>query len=203
VIHHIFLLCNNENQKTIEIVTSSGKSVRGTYNHPLLVKDGRKKATWVKLEDIKIGNNLLCMKKIDSNINKLFYIENDFLNSFKSYNKKFNENKMGPRYKGKIPKEVDEKLASIMGYVIGDGYVSDNKCVGFLVAEGEFDLEPILLGYFNDLFNLKPEITERKLSNGEIDGRTFIRTKVVRSITFHSKPLSAMLSFLKVTTVPK
>lgn len=191
-----------EKQKTLEIVTSGGKSVRGTYNHPLLVtRNG--KTDWVQLGDIKKGDIVETVKDIPCNIQKM--APTNFNSNFKYSTKTLPKiNKYGAGYAGKIPQYVDYQLASVMGYIIGDGYVRENnKGVGFVIAPNESDLEPILSEYMDNLFNIKPYTSARKPVTGCINGRTFTRTQTLREISYYSKPVTKMLSFLRDKRIPE
>lgn len=184
-----------ENMETIEVITSSGKSIRGTHNHPLMVNK-----KWVKMSDLQLGDPIDSVKNIHCDIQTL--APTLFRKSFKG--NKLKINKFGPYYKGNIPTYVNDELASLMGYIIGDGWVTKSgKSVGFVVAQDESDLEPILRQYCENLFGIKPYTRTRGASESMIGNRKIIRTKDLREITYYNKPMAKMLSMLRSKRIPE
>ncbi|HEY8110483.1 MAG TPA: hypothetical protein VIG05_06425, partial [Candidatus Nitrosotenuis sp.] len=86
-----------ESQKVIEILTETGKSVIGTYNHPLLTRNG-----WKRLDELREGDELRSITNIPCNIKE--YVPTNFTPTTRS------------AYHGKIPEFVNEELASFMGF---------------------------------------------------------------------------------------
>lgn len=187
-----------ENMETIEVITSGGRSVRGTLEHPLMVN-----GEWVEMKNLKIGDPVDQVKSIHCDIQKLAPTE--FQSKFKITKNGQKINKFGPFYKGSTPTYVDDKLASIMGYIIGDGWITKNhKSVGFVVNQDEYDLEPILRSYMHDLFGIKPYIRNRGIGEkSRIGDREFERTQVLREITYYNKPIARMLDELRTKRIPE
>jgi len=162
-----------ENQQIIEIVTESGKSIKGTYNHPLLTKKG-----WKRLDEIKIGDRVRTICWIPCSIHK--YIETGWnKGNVATQSKKIN-----------IPKLLDEKLASILGYMLADGYVQKYR-VGCVFNYDELDLLPKIQKLFKEVFNIEPRFDFHKEKFG-------MNVEMV----FNSKALANVLGSLKNKRVP-
>ncbi|MEW6042962.1 MAG: LAGLIDADG family homing endonuclease [Thermoproteota archaeon] len=171
------------NQKVIEIVTETGKSVVGTYNHPLLTKKG-----WKRLDELQEGDELRVVTNIPCTVTK--YAPTNFRVVTRS------------AYHGKIPEFVNEELAAFMGFLTGDGWCRKSGYrMGFIVSQKEEELLQPLLQMAKNLFGLEPKISKRGYP-GQIvmmnDGRQITRTMYVTNVEYDSKNVVEMLSFLKV-----
>ncbi len=169
----------------IEIITESGKSIKGTFNQPLLVKEDvktsfgkQKPKKWKRLDEIKIGDEVRVINWIPCSIHK--YVKTGWKL----------ENPAKQSKKIKIPQVVDEKLASILGYLLADGYVTKYK-VGCVFNYNELDLLPKMEKLFFEVFGLKPSFEHKKEKFG-------INVEMV----FNSVNLAKLLQFLKIKRVP-
>ncbi|MFQ5990193.1 MAG: LAGLIDADG family homing endonuclease, partial [Candidatus Methylomirabilales bacterium] len=133
-----------ENQPILEVVTESGKCIKGTYNHPLLVWNPKKReGEWKRLDTLRVGDRLRVTPSIKCT--KLALVRTGWRE---------------PEYHHKswhvlVPEFVDEKLAGILGYVLGDGWIQERR-VGFVIAAEEMELEPALVGLFEEVFGVTP-----------------------------------------------
>lgn len=171
-----------ENQKVIEVVTETGKSIVGTYNHPLLTKNG-----WKRLDELREGDELRTITHIPCNVEK--YVPTNFRVI------------TGSAYHGKTPEFVNEELASFMGFLTGAGWCRKSGYrMGFSVSQKEEELLQPLLQMGRNLFGLEPKISQRGYP-GQIvmmnDGRQITRTMYVTNVEYNSKNVVDMLSFLK------
>lgn len=171
-----------ENQKAIEILTETGKNVVGTYNHPLLTRNG-----WKRLDELREGDELRVITDIPCNIKE--YVPTNFTVVTKS------------AYHGKIPEFVNEELASFMGFLTGDGWCRKSGYrLGFVVSQKEEELLQPLIQMGRNLFGLEPKISQRGYP-GQIvmmnDGRQITRTMYVNNVEYNSKNIVEMLAFLK------
>lgn len=154
-----------ENQPILEVVTDSGKCIRGTYNHPLLVWNPDKMCgEWRRLDELQVGDKLRVSPSIKCWKRALVPTEWE-----------------GPTYYHdswhvKTPEFVDEPLAAILGYIIGDGWVQQRR-VGYVVAEGELDLSTKIDRLFKDVFDVKPN---RQARRGKVFYFQVDRTPVAR-----------------------
>ena len=163
-----------ESQPIIEIVTESGKSIKGTYNHPLLTKKG-----WKRLDELKIGDNVRTIAWIPCSIHK--YVETGWKISSKIY----------PQSKKiKIPKLVDEKVASILGYILADGYVQKYRA-GCVFNYNELDLVPKMQTLFKEVFGVEPRFDRHKEKDG-----------INMEMVFNYKALADILKFVKIKRIP-
>jgi len=172
-----------EFQPIIEIITESGKSIKGTFNQPLLVKENvkskfgkQKPKVWKRLDEIKIGDEVRVINWIPCKIKK--YVETGW-----------GDKDIGIK-KIKIPKALDEKLAAVLGYLLADGYVGKYK-VGCVFNYNELDLLPKFKQMFFELFGIEAKHYYKKEKGG---------TNI--EIVFDSVTLAETLSFLKEKRVP-
>lgn len=182
-----------KNQPILEVVTESGKSIKGTYNHPLLcIRNigGGLVREWKRLDEMKIGDKLAVVTSIPCTVVK--HIETGFKPSLRKY---------GPKFKGKLPKYLDENLAAFMGYVLGDGWVRKYE-VGFVVAESEIDILEKLIKLSETLFSKRLYIQKRKIKSSFIGKRAINRKESITYATISSGDISDNLRFLRTKRVP-
>jgi DNA replicative helicase MCM subunit Mcm2 (Cdc46/Mcm family) len=170
-------------QPTIEIVTESGKSIRGTYNHPLLCveKDGSLVRRWKRLDEFKVGDRVAVVTGFPCYIRRL--VDTRFLPL---------PYKLGPRFQGRLPDKVTPDLGAFLGYVLGDGWVQKYR-VGFLVADGEKDLLKPLCDMAEKLFGVKPRVKERIIAGRKV---------LMHHAVIGRRDIAANLSFLREKRVP-
>lgn len=172
-------------QPIIEVITESGKSIKGTYNHPLLCieKDaGRVVRKWKQLDEMKIGNRLASVNYIPCSITK--YIPTGFKPV--AYHR-------GPHFVGTLPQTVTPQLAEVLGYILGDGWVREKEA-NFIVAEPEKDILEPLVDKCCVLFGVEPHVTKRKLTQD--------RTVQTYVAVISSKDIAHNLIFLRNKRVP-
>src|SRR3989454_1603942 len=171
-------------QPTLEIITESGKSIRGTYNHPLLAVETVDRTLirrWKRLDEFKVGDRVAVTPGI------LCTIRRPLPTDWRPL-----PYKKGPRFKGKLPSKLTPELGGLLGYMLGDGWVQNYR-VGLIVAEGEKGLLTPLCKMMNNLFDLEPTVLSRKRP-----GRSVIMYEAV----IHSKDVAYNLAFLKEKRVP-
>ncbi|MEM5879432.1 MAG: LAGLIDADG family homing endonuclease [Candidatus Aenigmatarchaeota archaeon] len=167
-----------EFQPIIEIITESGKSIKGTYNQPVLVKKkpckfGKFESEWKRLDEVRINDEVRVINWIPCSIHK--YVDTGWAD----------QNKI------KVPKVLDEKLASILGYLLADGYVRKYR-IGCTFNYEELDLLPKMKKLFEDVFNVKLRFDYKKEKNG-------INVEIVVNCV----DLAKILHFLKIKRVPE
>jgi len=175
-------------QPVMEIITETGKSIKGTHNHPLLRvsnEGGFLKREWCRLDELQLGDRLAVITGFQCT--KTAYIDTGFA--------PIARNRYGPKFHRKLPKKVTPELAAFLGYMLGDGWVcKDGYRFGFVVAETDKDiLSPLLL-----LVELLFGIANPSISDVVKKGRTVHLNYVHLS----DKDIAANLSFLKVKRVP-
>jgi len=177
-----------EKQSVIEVITETGKSIVGTYNHPLMTRNG-----WKRLDEIKQGDELRMITHIPCSITK--YAPANFRIVSRM------------TYHGKIPEVVDEKLAAFMGFLTGDGWCKSNGYrIGFVVSQKEEELLQPLLQMGQDLFGLEARLSRRGYEGQVVlmnNGRQITRTMYVTNVEYNSKNLAEMFSFLREKRVPR
>ncbi len=142
-------------QPIIEIVTESGKSLKGTYNQPVLklVTDGQFGSVhisrqWTRLDELKIGDKIAVVKGFTCQLKS--YVPT----GFRSY-------EQDQKSQVTLPTKLDPSLAGIFGYVIGNGDIDKDK-ITLYVNETEKDLTQALVEKIEKCFGLKPEVNEQK-----------------------------------------
>lgn len=168
-----------ERQPIIEVVLESGKCIKGTYNHPLLVVNGMNRE-WKRLDELKVGERLATVTGIPCTITKL-----------QDTNWTCEHRRFGPKSEAAIPKKLSPKLAGLLGYLVGDGWVSRTR-FAFDVNPSEKDLLPLLCKIIRTEFNLTPHVIERKPK-----ARNLIYVVQVDSVD-----VAKNLQFLKEKRVP-
>lgn len=109
-----------------KIITEEGYEIHSSLKHPLLVMNNNGKIEWKKSSDIQIGDYLLVNRKNNvwgTTLNLDIDMEG-FLNKFKSQSKS----------KIKIcntPNVLTEELALILGYLVGDGTLTQDNFIIF------------------------------------------------------------------------
>ncbi|MFA4819759.1 MAG: LAGLIDADG family homing endonuclease, partial [Candidatus Aenigmatarchaeota archaeon] len=181
-----------KNQPVIEVITESGKSIKGTYNHPLMClrREGGIVREWKRLDEIKIGDRLAVVTSIPCTITK------EVGTNFKPVPRKY-----GPKFKGKLPKVCDENLAAFMGYILGDGCVGKYE-VGFLVAESEIDILGKLLDISEGLFSIRPSVKKRKIKPGFLGDMLINRKQAMAYASVNSMDIASNMGFVKAKRVP-
>ncbi|MBU1973892.1 MAG: ATP-binding protein [Nanoarchaeota archaeon] len=185
-----------KNQATLKLVTETGKSVVCTYNQPFLTKEG-----WKRADELMIGEKIRVMPRIPNHIKA--YKKNQFTKlKTKSHTLKKSI---------KLPERVTPNLASLYGYILGDGNIHPNGYrVACYINEEEKDLIPKLKTLWKDLFNTnvymyKGSGTKEKtiIDKNKTQIRTFISSMPVYRMEINSKLIASNLSFLKEKRVPK
>ena len=122
---------------TIKVETFRGYSLRGTFNHPILIleqdSEGRPIFKWKLLSEIRPGDFAV----IDRNDQALWPSKEPSLKEFypKTKNRKFIPHK--------LPTQMNPDLAFLMGAILAEGYILINrkkKCgkIGFCNTNKEF-----------------------------------------------------------------
>ncbi len=168
-----------EKQKIMEVVTESGKCIKGTYNHPLLVIDGSERK-WKRLDELRKGDRLAVVPWIPSSIT-----------SQVQTNWKYPVQKMGPKNKAVLPKKLSPRLAGLLGYLVGDGWVTQTR-FAFDVNPGEKDLLPKLNEIIKKEFRLEPHVLERKDKGKQL----------IYVVQVDSTAVASNLQFLREKRVP-
>lgn len=180
-------------QPVLEVITESGKSIKGTHNHPLLCirnEGAGLVREWKRLDEIKMGDRLAVVTSIPCTV--IRHRETGFAPATRTY---------GPKFKGKLPNYVNEDLAAFMGYVLGDGWVRRYE-VGFIVAESEHDLLEKLAKMSEMMFAIRPSVTNRLIKPGFFGKRLINRKQRLTYAALYSKDIAHNLSFLRTKRVP-
>ena len=180
-------------QPIIEIITETGKSIKGTYNQPVLIKKNMQQS-WKRLDEVKIGDDVRVLPKIDCRKKSLVPTG---WKDFSYYHKSWHI---------KVPEFVDDDLASLFGYIIADGWVTKNR-VGLIVNNDEHDIIPKLKKMFEKCFDsslssykhkrASPKVTYYQLDRGHAAKLlAFLNEKRVPDFIFQSGD-SVVASFLR------
>ena len=171
-------------QPILEVVTESGKSIKGTHNHPLLVignADGKPFTTWKRLDQIQVGDRIASVTGFPCTITKLQPT------GFQVFEPRF-----GPKFRGKLPEVVGEDLAAILGYTIGDGFADDYSVV-MSVAEPERDVLPKLKAMVKRTFDVDVSVVHRLREDMNVP---------MHDVYINRKCIALNLAFLKEKRVP-
>src|SRR6266699_1228619 len=172
------------NQPTMEIVTESGKSIRGTYNHPLLsveIVERTQIRRWKRLDEFRVGDRVAVVTGFPCYITRLVHTGWHPL----PYT-------LGPRFQGRLPTKVTPELGAFMGYLLGDVWVQRYRA-GFTVADGEKDVLKTLCAMSIKLFGISPKVSSRKGPNRNVQ---------LFEGVIHSQDVAYNLATLKEKRIP-
>lgn len=157
-------------QPIIEIITETGKSVRGTYNQPILTQKNMRQE-WKRLDEMRIGDKVRVLPNIECRRKSLVETGwKDYPYHHKSWHIK-------------IPKFVDRDLASLFGYILADGWVSKNA-VGLIVNNDEKDIAPEIIGMFNKCFDAPVASRVHKKASPKVTYYEVNRNHVAKLLMF-------------------
>ena len=183
-----------KNQSVLKVVTETGKEIICTYNQPLLTKNG-----WERVDELLIDDKIRVMPKIPSMVKNL--ADTGFSQV---------EKKSGKLKDVAIPKKVTPELASLYGYIIGDGNIHLNGYrVTCYINDEETDIIDEISGFFNKTFDVESSIFVRNKEEIKIidDGngllRQFKTVQPMHILEVNSRQVAFSLSFLSKKRVPQ
>lgn len=109
---------------TKKIQTYEGYEIESTLNHPLLTIDERGKFIWKMAKDFKENEYILINRNnnVWGNSTKIEFDMDKYYNTLNNVQK-------AHYYKCNLPEEIDEEMALILGYLVGDGCLTRNEIV--------------------------------------------------------------------------
>ncbi len=183
-----------KNQPTLRLVTETGKELIGTYNQPLLTKEG-----WVRMDMLKVGEEIRVMPKLPN-----------FIKAYKKNNFTPVKRNSGKLKDIALPKKLTPDLAALYGYIVGDGNLHNQGYrVTCYINEEEKDISEKLEYIWKKQFNVKPNTYKKsKISSKTIkdpDGRirAFTSSMPLYVMEVNSKQIASNLSFLQQKRVPQ
>ncbi|HZY70005.1 MAG TPA: LAGLIDADG family homing endonuclease [Thermoplasmata archaeon] len=132
-------------QRVLEVVTESGKCIKGTYNHPLSRRrPGTRTDEWCRLDSLRPDDRIRVVPS--AKCSKRSPVATGWT---------------VPRYYHdgwhvKVPRVVDEDLAAIFGYVLGDGTVGPRHLALFPSVE-EREVAAGISELFVKVFGVQPK----------------------------------------------
>ena len=183
-----------QQQPVLKLVTETGKNVTCTYNQPFLTKDG-----WKRADEIPTGAKIRVMPKIPTMVKKLASTE------FKRIKKTY-----GPLKQVALPEKVTPELASLYGYIIGDGNIHPKGYrVTCYINDEETDIIDKLAYFIKDSFNIEPSVfSKEKEETKTIDDgngllRQFVSKQKMHILEINSKQVAYVLVALSSKRVPQ
>ena len=181
-------------QPVLKVITETGKEIVCTYNQPLLTKDG-----WKRADEIKTGTKVRVMPKIPT------MVKEPIPTGFSQVEKSF-----GKLKEVAIPEKFTPELASLCGYIIGDGNIHPNGYrVACYVNDEETDLIEKQSKLWKNTFDVKPSLitkegeVEKTIDNGDGTLRKFISKQKMHILEINSRQIASNLSFLSDKRVPQ
>jgi DNA replicative helicase MCM subunit Mcm2 (Cdc46/Mcm family) len=181
-------------QPVLRLVTETGKEIICTYNQPFLTREG-----WKRADKLVPGEEVRVMPKIPNMVKK------HAPTGFEKI-----EQTTGKLKDVKIPQELSPELASLYGYILGDGHVHKNGYrIACYVNDEERDLVPYLNSFWEVAFAVKPQIMTKDeeqvktIDDGHGLLRQFVSRQKMYVIEVYSKQVASALSFLSVKQVPQ
>jgi ribonucleotide reductase alpha subunit/intein/homing endonuclease len=136
---------NNGNAPTLLVKLENGQEIQGTPNHKLKVMREDGKREWVRLEDLKSGDYVI--QVLDQHTGSAVTLS-----------------PLGAQHHNtkeiKTPEVLTERLAFFLGYLWGDGFISDNR-IGFAVSHDS----PMMVEtpkLFKELFDLEVRLEQKE-----------------------------------------
>jgi len=180
-------------QPIIEIVTETGKSIKGTHNQPVLIVKNMQRS-WKRLDETCVGERVQVLPKIECK--KKTLVETNWKEP-SYYHKSWHI---------KIPKFCDGNLATILGYIVADGWVQKRR-VGFVINKDEKDILSKIENMFEKCFGIHVKTYEHKIASPQINYYqvdsthaanllSFLNEKRVPNLIWHSGN-SVVASFLR------
>jgi replicative DNA helicase Mcm len=167
-------------QPILEVLTESGKCIKGTLNHPLLTVNGTLR-NWKRLDELKIGDKLATVPWIPCSITT------PVATGWKPL-----AYKAGPHSFTQLPEHLNPSLAGLLGYVVGDGWVT-RTLVAMDVNSEEQDLIAPLVKMISEEFGIEPKVRTEKRAN----------KKPMTIVALHNTDVAHNLQFLRERRVPK
>lgn len=135
---------------TLKIKTSLGYTLEGSHKHPILTYNNKNEEEWKKLSDIKVDDYII-MKYNTQCFGNLISTET-FVKNYKFINN---------TTKYTIPTYVNEKLAYLIGVLIGDGsYSTEIDYPIDFCGHKDANIKDIYINYFNELFEANIKIAD-------------------------------------------
>ena len=183
-------------QPVLKVVTETGKEVICTYNQPFLTKEG-----WERADKILLDTPIRVMPKIPTMVKKL--VPTNFIRLEKKF--------AAPLKEVSLPDKFTPELASLCGYIIGDGHIHKRGySVICYINNEEKDLIEQLCGLWKETFGINPSIYVKNV-NGSIktidDGsgllRQIISKQQMHVLEINSRQVAQSLSFLSNKRAPQ
>jgi len=180
-------------QPVLKLITETGKEVICTYNQPFLTRKG-----WERADRLPLDTKIRVIPTLPNKIKKL-----QPTNFTSPQSQKLKE--------VSLPQYVDTTLASLYGYILGDGNIKNNgDSLIWDINDEETDLlEPLTLFWKNSfnvepcyyLKNENPQIKTMEYPNGTL--RQIISTEKIHHLEINSKQVASAISFLSHKRVPQ
>ena len=159
-----------EKQPIIEIITETGKSLKGTPNQPVLIIKNMQQF-WKRLDEVKVGDKVQVLPKIECR--KKSFVETNW-KDYPYYHKSWHI---------KVPKFVNEELAGLFGYILADGWVQ-NRRVGFIINKDEADIFPKIKNAFGKCFGTSVSTYKHIRASPKISYYQVDRSHVAKLLSF-------------------
>ena len=142
---------------TYKVITKSGYELIATEDHKILTENGWKEVCELTEEDsvfLQSGQG-----SFSNNSNLPFEVENIVIGN------------NGRAYSTNLPKEWGKELGLVLGWLTGDGWISEkHNSMGFVFAPEDFEVKDVIKPILENYFNRK--IEERKYENGCVQLRS-------------------------------
>jgi radical SAM superfamily enzyme YgiQ (UPF0313 family)/intein/homing endonuclease len=159
-----------------EVRVEGGMIIRGTSEHPMLALDENRNVVWKTIKDLRDGDFLVVRSPNRSSVTN--YVKLDppvYLPKIPPGGFQRNEHK--------LPDVLDEDLAWLIGYIIGDGSIpSDGRPAVHVVLCDEYADKIKLI--VRDKFDL--EVGDNKASNTDAIRHGWIHSRLVREFLMQS-----------------
>ncbi|MEM3637625.1 MAG: ATP-binding protein [Conexivisphaerales archaeon] len=161
-------------QRVIEIITETGKSIKGTPNHPLLALQNGV-LVWKRLDQLNKGDTIAAISRIPCRISEMVRTG-------------FPETEEGISY----PKYFDLKFAAFIGYMLSHGWVDETK--GRFGFKADYKVKDALMRYVEQLYGLRPHKLKESEGNYLVEYVSKAAADTLRQIAARRVPDGIMKS---------
>lgn len=136
----------NPNAEVFEVKTASGYTIKGTTDHKVMTDSG-----WKTIGSLNIEDNIYLQSGEGLFASKFRFEKFEYISSNNKWNNQYKQNSFN------VPEFATKELGELIGWLIGDGFIDNNKDWTYLVfGNKDYHLIPKFENYIKTLL---PNVT--------------------------------------------